>query len=124
MFGVAPVTDLKGGGLRVSWICSRYKLTRVDIIGLLALSFFMRWLPLSWSSFGRAFMFVGLFRYFQLSLGGILCVCISQENEDLLSTSGSSYEGFVARDHYALCLSPRPIASLGPGRSGGELNSH
>ena len=42
----------------------------------------------------------------------------TQENEDLLSTS--SYEGFVARDHYALCLTPRPITSLGPGRRGGE----
>lgn len=42
-----------------------------------------------------------------------------QENDDLLSTS--SYEGFVARKHYAMCLSPRPITSLGPGKNGGRL---
>lgn len=39
-----------------------------------------------------------------------------QDIEDVLSCS--SYEGFVAREHYAMCLSPRPLASLG--RHGGK----
>ena len=51
--------------------------------------------------------------------GYMRCCFFLQENEDLLSTS--SYEGFVARKHYAMCLSPRPITSLGPGKHGGEF---
>ena len=54
----------------------------------------------------------------------VVCTCLSflqdtGENEDLLSTS--SYEGFMAREHYAMCLSHRPMASLGPLKRGGQL---
>ena len=63
---------------------------------------------------------VGGLSYIYIKFFPQLIFFLLQENEDLLSTSGSSYEGFVARDHYALRLSPRPYTSLGPGRCGGK----
>lgn len=87
-----------------TWIWNSMK----SLDSKMPLCFLLLWLSHNWAWTGCGLIISWLFP----------CTYL-QENEDILSNS--SYEGFVARDHYALCLSPRPFTSLGPGRSGGKF---